>query len=99
MTMLPGSHTNVAQAIARTLIRNNQFPLNQHYQEMMCNEWERQKEQVQQLGYCDAGCNISNIIVNNRGESVCRWTRLPCQSNRLSLLVQIFSIPNGRHSE
>lgn len=86
-------------AIAKKCILEDQWPLDQNLQEIICDEHDRQRERVQKLGHCETPCGRANWVIDIRGETVCKWTRQPCVKFRLAQLVDLYSQVNRVHQE
>ena len=97
MNALPICH-QTQRLIARSIIEAGQWTNKQNVQEWVCDEHERQQELVAQRGRCGFGCNKQNLILNLRGQEVCRWTCLPCPKEELKQEIYELSILNPRRN-
>ncbi len=86
----------VQQFAARNWIEQNKWPDDFTLKEWICDQHIIQLYQVAERGYCNSGCHAGNLIQNVHGRTVCKWTRRPCHSERLSLIVKLFSIVNRK---
>ncbi len=60
-------------------------------------EWLRaNRAATEQRGCCPGGCNRQLVPHEVHGYAVCPMTYLPCESRRLSLLIQHLGIVNGK---
>lgn len=81
--------------LARQLIRRDVWPDDQTKQEIICDEYEHQREVVTKFGQCEGGCHDRNLRKHEFGHLVCRWTHQPCPRTELGELIEFFSILNG----
>jgi hypothetical protein len=97
--MIAEPNFNFQRFIARGMISRNQQPYcSQAIGFWVCDEYQRQREQVARRRFCEGQCAQNNLVENNRGEIVCRWTKEPCKTRGLEAIVKLYSIINrGRY--
>ena len=82
-----------ADAIAQ--IRSGEKTLCQSVREQIDDEYEAQNHLANETGSCSFGCSHQELIENENGSVVCRWTRRPCKSQAITKIIQLYSQINN----
>lgn len=64
-------------------------------QELLSEEMDLQRRQVQKIGQCHIGCTADHLFEGHAGV-ICRLTLMPCPNDQLSSIVKLVSIVNQR---
>jgi hypothetical protein len=80
-------------AEARALIDSGEKTSDLFLLEIVDEVHATERERAEFRGCCSVGCSSANIVNSDFGP-LCRWTRLPCESARLSNLIELYGSIN-----